>query len=186
MSKNIEIKARLTDPSTTAALAAMISDSTPQCLRQVDTFFGISYGRLKLRIISEKSTKIAELIYYKRNNSLGPKKSDYRRIPIKMPWVTNMVLSLLLGTRGKIIKDRLVYLVDHTRIHIDHVQSLGDFIELEVVLLQNQSEDEGINKAWRLMHDLHISEEDLVDGSYIDLLTRHTDSPEKAHFSNLQ
>ena len=168
MARNIEIKARVPNPSQLAAFVQAASDSPPQRLRQVDTFFSVPHGRLKLRVISGRD---AELIYYQRDNKPGPKKSSYKRFPVWLPRVVRRVLSLVLLTRGEVVKERFVYKIGQTRIHLDHVQTLGVFVELEVVLSREQTEQEGIKTAERIMDDLQISESDLVELSYIDLLT---------------
>ena len=80
MPSNIEIKARLTDPAATRALAAAISDTPPQTLRQRDTFFRCETGRLKLR---ELGTGEAELIFYSRPDVAGAKQSDYAIKPVR-------------------------------------------------------------------------------------------------------
>ena len=74
MPTNIEIKARLADPPKTRALAEASSDTPPQTLRQRDTFFRCSHGRLKLR---ETGQWQAELIFYTRPDSAAAKQSDY-------------------------------------------------------------------------------------------------------------
>jgi adenylate cyclase class IV len=167
MRRNVEIKATVSDPVKFAALAASLTDRPPEHLNQSDTFFNIGRGRLKLRVISGRRP---ELIYYLRENSFGPKKSRYRRFPVVSPRLVCKALSLIFGIRGEITKNRIVYHVGNTRIHLDTVQPLGHFVELEVVLDSYESEQEGILIANRLMKDLQISESQLVSDSYIDLL----------------
>ena len=65
---------------------------------------------------------------------------------------------------------RQLYLAGQTRIHVDTVKDLGDFVELEVVLRDDQSEDDGVAIAHQLMHALGIAETDLLDVAYVDLL----------------
>ena len=168
MAQNIEIKARVSNPSLLAAFAQTLSNSAPERLRQIDTFFDVRRGRLKLRIISEQG---AELIYYERDNKLGPKKSAYKRLRVWLPRVTERLLSFVFSTRGEVVKDRFVYKVGQTRIHLDHVHTLGVFVELEVVLAREQTNEEGVRIAEKIMNDLQISKSDLVEHSYIDLLT---------------
>lgn len=168
MARNIEIKAKTSKPGFVAAVASVISGQQPQRLRQVDTFFDVPLGRLKLRVITDEQ---AELIYYRRANNLGPKKSSYRRLVIARPKLIEKILCVLLRSRGKVIKDRFVYIVGQTRIHLDHVESLGNFVELEVVLQHEQTDEEGTTAALYLMKELDISESELIEYSYIDLLT---------------
>ena len=67
-------------------------------------------------------------------------------------------------------KERRLFLVGQTRIHLDRVDNLGDFVELEVVMEPTQTMEDGVDIAYRLMEALGISERDLIDCAYIDLL----------------
>ncbi|MEN6334834.1 MAG: class IV adenylate cyclase, partial [Phycisphaerales bacterium] len=82
-------------------------------------------------------------------------------------------LSLAPGVRGVVRKRRTLYLIGPTRVHLDRVEGLGDFVELEVVLSEGQDVAEGLVTARRLMTQLGISEDQLVDKAYIDLLAAH-------------
>jgi predicted adenylyl cyclase CyaB len=83
------------------------------------------------------------------------------------------VLSAALGERGTVRKERALYLLGQTRVHLDEVQGLGPYVELEVVLEPGQSPEDGTRVARRLMKDLGISEDRLVRTAYIDLLEQH-------------
>lgn len=168
MSINIEIKAKLTDPEKVSSIAAKLSSSNPDYLSQKDTFFSINKGRLKLRVFSDKK---AELIYYQRSDVAEIKESKYRRISVVSPKLVYRLLSFFLGVRGEVEKNRVVYFVGQTRVHIDTVKGIGNFIELEVVLNKGQSFNEGSGIARNLMKTLHIKKADLVEGSYIDLIS---------------
>ncbi|XP_060800124.1 uncharacterized protein LOC132901619 isoform X2 [Neoarius graeffei] len=80
------------------------------------------------------------------------------------------VLSDALGQVGQVKKERRLYMVGQTRVHVDSVEGLGDFMELEVVMRENQSAEEGVAIAHQLMQDLGMKKEDLIDGAYMDLL----------------
>ena len=67
-------------------------------------------------------------------------------------------------------KHRTLYLVGRTRVHLDRVEGLGDFLELEVVLGEDESAAEGEAEAWALMARLEISPRQLVETAYVDLL----------------
>ncbi len=79
-------------------------------------------------------------------------------------------LSVALGVRGVVRKTRTLYLVGQTRIHLDEVAGLGDFMELEVVLHPGQTDEEGQAIARDLMTRLGVEEKDLLEGAYMDLL----------------
>jgi predicted adenylyl cyclase CyaB len=80
------------------------------------------------------------------------------------------VLSAGLGVRGVVRKRRLVYVVGNTRIHLDEVEGLGSFLELEVVLSPGESLEAGVATATELVRKLGIQESDLIQTAYIDLL----------------
>ena len=69
-------------------------------------------------------------------------------------------------------------LVGATRIHLDRVEGLGDFLELEVTLQDGQAEAEGTALAQDLMARLGVHAGQLVSGAYLDLLrARAGDAP---------
>jgi len=167
MPANVEIKARVHDPQTLLARARKLAGTDPVVLHQQDTFFTVPAGRLKLRDFGDGS---GELIRYRRPDTAGPKVSDYSLTPTADPGGLADVLTRALGTIGKVTKTRTLLLAGRTRIHIDDVEGLGWFMELEVVLDGNESAAEGEKETHRLMSDLGIRQEDLVTGAYLDLL----------------
>lgn len=168
MPTNIEIKARLADLQRTQALVAAISDTPPQTLRQRDTFFQCSHGRLKLREIGHGQ---AELIFYTRPDSAAAKQSDYEITPVADPESLLGVLASALGVTQTVVKTRVLYLVGQTRVHLDSVDGLGDFLELEVVLRPGQEVADGQAVAADLMERLGIRDVDLCSTAYADMLS---------------
>jgi predicted adenylyl cyclase CyaB len=79
------------------------------------------------------------------------------------------LLATALTTRGIVTKERHVYLAGRTRIHLDRVDGLGDFIELEVVLAPEDDEDGGTAEALALLAKLGVPPADLVARAYVDL-----------------
>lgn len=169
MANNIEIKARLSDPDRAHALAERLSGAKATLIEQEDAFFPTPRGRLKLRRFGDGR---GELIAYSRPDLPGPKRSEYHIYPTEDPQSLLRALKDSLGIRGVIKKRRSLYLVGNTRIHIDDVEGLGHFLELEVVLQPGQTADEGRAIAGSLMAELGIQPEDLIEGAYIDLLER--------------
>ncbi len=112
----------------------------------------------------------AEVIYYHREDAAGPKPSHYLIAPTTEPDAMRSILISILQVVGVVRKRRWLYLVGQTRVHLDNVEGLGEFVELEVVLRPEQTEAEGIAIARDLMAKLRISEEELIEGAYIDLL----------------
>ena len=147
--------------------AEMFADSGPIIIEQEDTFFPCPNGFLKLRRFSGKE---GELIYYQRSDSAEPRESQYIRSPSQDSHSLCEVLSNALGVRGVVRKRRTLFLMGQTRIHLDEVENLGSFVEIEVVLLPQQTVSEGAHIAEEIMDKLGISKDDLVEKAYIDLL----------------
>ena len=169
MPRNIEIKARIANINALAALAGQIADQGPFEIPQDDTFFRCSSGRLKLRQFSDSA---GELIYYRRPDHRGPKESYYLLSPTSAPESLRESLSLAYGQIGRVKKHRTLFLAGRTRIHLDRVEHLGDFLELEVVLAENEASTDGVGEANGLIEKLGIEPNQLIEEAYIDLLAR--------------
>ena len=167
MARNIEIKARIGSIEATAARAAALADKGPVEIDQDDTFFNCPDGRLKLRA---RPAGDGELIFYRRPDQPGPKESFYLLARTAEPDALREVLTLAWGTSGRVLKHRSLYWCGRTRIHLDRVEGLGSFIELEVLLAEGESAAAGEAVARELMHKLGIRDDQLVDGAYLDLL----------------
>lgn len=92
------------------------------------------------------------------------------------PDAMHALLATALTTRGIVTKERHVYLAGRTRIHLDRVDGLGDFIELEVVLAPDDDDADGEAEAHRVFAQLGVAQEDLVAVAYVDLLNADTQS----------
>ncbi len=169
MARNIEIKARIESIEATAARAAALADQGPIEIRQDDTFFTCDRGRLKLRAFSADA---GELIFYRRPDQAGPKESFFVISPTASPDSLRDALSLAYGQAGRVRKHRTLYLVGRTRVHLDRVEGLGHFLELEVVLSDGDRSDPAVEEAHDLMAALGISPAQLIEGAYVDLLAR--------------
>jgi len=167
MSRNIEIKARLTDSTEVRQRLESLGASGPEELLQTDTFFVVSHGRLKLR---EFGGGAGELIFYERPDVSGPKLSEYIRVSVQEPDALRAELARALGVRMVVRKHRSVFLLGQTRIHLDDVEGLGAFVEFEVVLSDSQLAADGECIVASLMNALAIVSTDLVPFAYVDLL----------------
>lgn len=169
MARNIEIKARIGRIEDVRPVAqGLAGGAAPQLIEQDDTFFHVPQGRLKLRQFADGS---AELIHYHRADTAESKASDYVRVPAPDPAALREALTRACGAQGRVRKQRWLLLVGQTRIHLDRVQGLGDFMELEVVLRPEQTDDEGTATAETLMQDLGLARAERLAGSYLDLLS---------------
>ena len=164
---NIEIKATVREPDQFRRIAMRIATEPCQTLHQEDVFFRVRKGRLKLRIFSDGS---GELIQYERADTSGAKQSDYQIHCTSKPLELRKLLAAALGETVTVKKKREVYMAGQTRIHLDEVDELGTFMELEVVLSPDQTPEEGRSIASDLMEKLGIQESDLVPCAYADLL----------------
>ena len=167
MPRNIEIKARVPRPARLLDDILKIADRGPTVFSQDDTFFACPNGRLKLRMFSEAE---GQLIFYRRDDQSGPKLSEYFMTATHEPEALRGVLALAYGTVGRVKKTRTLCFVGATRIHLDDVEGLGHFLELEVVLEPEQSIEDGEAIAEDLMKKLSVAPETLVKTAYVDLL----------------
>lgn len=169
MPRNIEIKARIESIETLVPIAAAIANEGPSEILQDDTFFTCESGRIKLRAFSEKE---GELIFYRRANQQGPKESFYLRSPTSSPDTLREALSQAYGQVGRVQKHRTLFIVGRTRVHLDRVKNLGHFLELEVVLQEGELAEAGFQEAHNLMAELGVQSSQLIEGAYVDLLSR--------------
>lgn len=167
MRSNIEIKALVHDFDQIRLGAESLSDTPVEVIPQEDIFFHTQKGRLKLRILAANR---AQLIYYTRPDQEGPKRSEYHIYETPDPENLKRVLELAYGIRGQVKKTRYLYLIGQTRVHLDEVEGLGQFMELEVVMAPGQSNAEGQAIAEELMSKLGVEKGDLLEGAYMDLL----------------
>ncbi|XP_077558158.1 uncharacterized protein LOC144173745 [Haemaphysalis longicornis] len=178
MPSNVEVKARLPDRASLLARVRPLARShTTLCQR--DTYFGAARGRLKLRRqrTSADGAEQATLYFYDRPDCEGPKRSDYdflRFSSLQEADALQRLLTRSLGVRGEVRKTRDLFLVGQTRVHVDSVDGLGDFMELEVVLDETQSTEEGQAIADKLCEQLGVDRQGLISGSYIDMLPNQT------------
>lgn len=167
MPVNIEWKARVRDAHGQRALAERLSDKPVEILDQIDTFFNVSKGRLKLRQLASNH---AELIFYERSDQATAKASHYSIAPTSEPERMRETLARACGIRGEVRKRRWLYRHGPARIHFDEVEGLGTFLEVEVVLTADQDHAAGQPLADWLREQLHVAAADLLDVAYMDLL----------------
>ena len=168
MARNVEIKARIESIESIFPRAAALADVGPIKIVQEDVFFACKRGRLKLRVLSANE---GQLIFYRRADRRGPKESFYLVSPTTSPDTLRESLSQAYGQVGSVRKNRTLFLVGRTRIHLDRIEGLGDFLELEVVLEEGERVETGEAIARDLMRKLQILPDQLIEQAYIDLLT---------------
>ena len=163
---NIEIKARYTDRDRAEQILSSLGAGPAAVFQQKDTYFNVSDGRLKLRQLAIDE---GQLIHYRRDNTSGPKRSDYEISATTDPDALRSILTELMGTWIEVEKTRQVWLWENVRIHLDDVVGLGQFVELEAVT-DEQGVEQSRERVETLMRALEIGPDQLIDGSYSDML----------------
>ena len=177
MARNIEIKARIASIAELEPRVAALAQHGPELIAQDDTFFHCPHGRLKLRTFADGR---GELIAYDRPDAAGPKTSTYLITPAPDPRALRATLERALGQAGRVVKRRWLYLIGRTRVHLDRVEGLGEFMELEVVLRDGEAAESGTAEAHALLQRLGVPPGQLIAGAYLDLLhaqARHDPRP---------
>jgi len=170
--RNLEIKARTDDLKRLHNIAANLGAAPGGKHRQVDTYFKTPNGRLKLR---ESSMTGNELIAYFRPDGTQAAECEYERLRVQDATRLKKALERTIGISVVVVKDRELYRLNNVRIHLDEVEKLGDFIELEVELDEmtpTHNPDAEI-MIRELIQAFDIKPEDMVECSYADLLSRH-------------
>ena len=164
----MEIKARDPDPEATAARCLALGASDEGVLEQRDTYFAGRRGRLKLR---QQDGSAAELIAYRRPDATEPEESAFIRAESADAETVREALDAALGTTVVVVKRRRLFEWENVRIHLDDVEGLGTFIELEALVGPGLNDrEEAARKVARLRSELEISDDALVAVGYSDLL----------------
>ncbi|MDQ5833272.1 MAG: class IV adenylate cyclase, partial [Actinomycetota bacterium] len=156
--RNVELKARDPDPARTLELALALGAEDQGAISQRDTYFASARGRLKLR---EQDPGEAELIAYHRPDDPQARTSEYRRVLVAGASALHDALDGAYGTLVVVNKRRRLLLWDGVRIHLDEVEGLGAFLELEAVAAEGSYLSQEREKVERLRRELHIEETNL-------------------------
>lgn len=164
---NIEIKARSDDHDKIRTILKSNNADFKGVDHQIDTYFKVNSGRLKLR-----QGKIENhLIYYDRKDEKGPKQSDIILFKSKPDSPIKELLTKALGILVIVDKQREIYFIDNVKFHIDTVKNLGTFIEIEAIDKTNSLNKEKLLEQCQYYLDLfNISKQDLISVSYSNLL----------------
>jgi homotetrameric cytidine deaminase len=174
VSVNVEIKARDADPAATASRCEALGAVDHGVLHQRDTYFAGRHGRLKLR---EEDGGAAELIAYRRPDATEPEESAFIRAAAGDPAALREALDAALGVTVVVAKRRRLFSWENVRIHLDDVEGLGTFVELEALVGPGLNDRaEALDKVARLRAELAISDHALVAVGYSDLLLDGADA----------
>lgn len=165
--QNIEIKARLRDRAALLEVLAELGAARISSLAQVDTYFTVPAGRLKLR---QTPGEPDVLIFYRRDNRSEPKLSDYHLAAIAPEQNLAGMLAAALGVRVVVRKQRELWRWHNVRVHLDEVEGLGAFLELEAQVDGANDESLCQRRTRELMAAFGLAPSELIAGSYADLL----------------
>lgn len=169
LSRNVELKVRDPDPAATLARALALPGVRDEGeIRQRDTYFATTSGRLKLREEADARGARAHLIAYTRPDETAARASSYRLAPIAEPEALREALSSSLGALVVVDKRRRLLLWENVRVHLDEVDGLGSFAELEAVVEGGSDLTTEHERVAHLREQLELGE--VVPGSYSDLL----------------
>jgi len=134
---------------------------------QVDTYFKVPEGRLKLR----RGTIEQNLIFYRRPNSKSPKASNINLVPAEHPEKLHALLKNALSTNIVVSKKRDIYFIDNVKFHIDSVKKLGNFVEIEAIDEDGTIGEEKLrDQCQKYLNLFNISDDQLISQSYSDML----------------
>ncbi len=170
MPVNLELKARIASLEAAEARALAAGLQFRDILPQVDTYFRVANGRLKVR---EQKGGPCELIFYERSENTSERLSTYQKEPVTDPARLVQLLSRALGILAVVTKERRLYLYRGSRVHLDTVRGLGTFVEFEV-----PAEVEGTEEIMTELRRLFgIEEADVIKNSYSDIIFGESISP---------
>ena len=168
--KNIEIKLAADNFRKINPLLKNLGAKHEGTLEQVDTYFVVPRGRLKLRAINNSTY---QLIFYSRPDKEKSKLSDYHIVEFSKEQYLLLLdmLKLAYGITVIVKKKRILWIYKNTRIHLDKVDSLGSFIELETVI-NTISLSDGKKEHADVIRLFRLGDYKKVNNSYSDLLSR--------------
>jgi adenylate cyclase class 2 len=164
---NIEIKARTTQAATIRQFLLDNKAAYKGTDIQTDTYFHIPNGRLKLRQGNIENN----LIWYQRTNQAAAKQSDFLLTPVQDSDSLKQVLTNALGIKVTVVKKREIYFINNVKFHLDELDQLGSFVEIEA---SNKNDDIAVEELKKqceyYQQAFGIKEEDLMQYSYSDML----------------
>ena len=167
MAQIIEIKAKCSDQNRIRDILKEKNARFVGLDHQIDTYFKVPNGRLKLRKGNIEHT----LIHYHRPNQKGPKLSKVLLYKPNPDENLKQVLTAANGVLVEVDKKREIYFIDNVKFHLDHVKDLGTFVEIEAIDREETMGLEIIQKQCdQYIALFEIKEEDLIQVSYSDML----------------
>ncbi len=166
---NIEIKAYCKNQEKIRAILKSKNADFKGLDHQIDTYFKVNFGRLKLREGNIENF----LIFYDRENKEGPKESKVTLFKLEPESSLKQILEKSLGVMTVVDKQREIYFLDNVKFHLDDIKNLGTFLEIEAIdVVGNIGKEKLLKQCHEYMKLFDIQEKDLVSKSYSDLLLK--------------
>src|SRR3989338_5578367 len=164
---NIEIKAKCNDHEKIRSILKSRKADFKGTDHQIDTYFKVNNGRLKLREGNIENF----LVFYEREDKEGPKQSNVILFKSDPSSSLKEILKKSLGILVVVDKRREIYFIDNVKFHIDTVENLGTFIEIEAIDKDgNIGRERLLEQCNSFLELFNIRQEDLISVSYSDLL----------------
>jgi len=164
---NVEIKARCSHSAQCRQILLSLGADYRGLDEQIDTYFHCSHGRLKLR----EGTIERQLIFYQRPDNAGPKESQVALFAVAADSAAlRHLLAEALGVRLTVKKRREIYFIQNVKFHLDVVEPLGSFVEIEAIDQDGTLGREALYRQCRhYIKVLKIDPGDFIEQSYSDL-----------------
>jgi len=167
MPRLVEIKARCSNPDWIKTQLKEKNADFKGVDHQIDTYFKVPNGRLKLREGNIENT----LIFYNRPNQEGPKVSEVELYKPIDPMALKRVLKAANETLVVVDKHRAIFFIENVKFHVDEVKGLGSFMEIEAIDEVGEfTKEQLLEQCQHYMRVLKVQEEDLIHHSYSDML----------------
>lgn len=169
---NVEIKARSENHDQIRMMLREQCAEYKGLDHQIDTYFKVERGRLKLR----EGTIEKNLIFYERDDQEGPKESKVILYPFRENMVVEIgtlkeILTRTQGVLAVVDKQREIYFVDNVKFHLDVVADLGRFVEIEAIDRRGDiGRERLLEQCTKYMSLFQIRNDALVSKSYSDML----------------
>lgn len=163
---SIEIKAKCEDLGKIEKILNTLEAEFLGIDHQIDTYFKVENGRMKLREGDIENY----LIHYQRDNEEGPKKSTITIFKNTPQSSLKSLLEKSLGILTIVDKKRKIYFIKNIKFHLDSIENLGQFVEIEALDNQQQHTEEELKaQCEKYMAEFGINKKDLIANSYSDL-----------------
>jgi len=167
MPTNLELKIRVISHQSIKKILEQIGAEYKGMLKQKDVYYSVPNGLLKLRIENGSES----LILHNRNENNKNRWSDFEFIKFAND-NGEKFFSKLFDVEVIVKKKRELFYYDDTRIHLDKVNNLGNFLELETLVINGKTD--AIKRFVKIIHILKLDESKQIRKSYRDLLMGNT------------